>query len=291
MWWMEGVTLHYADVLLRRAGIPTARPSRREQLERDIGEYLDNPGDALVSLEQAGSWSGDRPGTHGNVQPDYYLQGRLVGAMLDLVVREATGNQHSLDDVMRRLYIRDAGHGYTGADIQYAAEATCSCALDAFFEVNVRRAGTIDFDRHLHAAGLRAAVSTSPAVDDAGRPRADARVWAWVPPGETAPRLIVTQPDGAWAAAGLNSGDRIVSWNGAPLDGMRDFRTRLGALQPGESLTLSYERAGTVHQATFRLAGYTEHRVRLETLPNTTDRQRAVAEAAMLASHDDVSRR
>ena len=173
---MEGVTLHYADVLLRRAGIPTGRPSRREQLESDIGEYLDNPGNALVSPEQAGSWSGDRPGTHGTAQPDYYLQGRLVGAMLDLVVRDATGNRRSLDDVMRQLYVTDAGHGYTGADIQYAGEAACHCALDAFFETNVRRAGAIDFDRYLRAAGLRTSISSAPAMDDAGRPRADARV-------------------------------------------------------------------------------------------------------------------
>ncbi|MDQ6633365.1 MAG: PDZ domain-containing protein [Gemmatimonadota bacterium] len=282
MWWMEGVTLHYADVLLRRAGLPTERPSRREQLESDIGEYLDNPGNALVSPEQAGSWSGDRPGTHGNAQPDYYLQGRLVGAMLDLVVRDATGNRRSLDDVMRRLYERDAGHGYTGADIQYAGEAACRCALDAFFEANVRRAGAIDFDRYLRTAGLRAVISSSPAMDAAGRPRADARVWAWVPPGEMEPRLIVTQPDGVWARTGLTSGDRIASWNGTHVDGMRDFRTRLGALQPGDSVTLSYDRAGIVRQATLHLPGYSVHRVRLDMLPSGTERQRAVRESAML---------
>jgi predicted metalloprotease with PDZ domain len=282
MWWMEGVTMHYADVLLRRAGLPTLHRTHRERLERDIADYLDNPGNALVSPEDAGWWSGDRPGSHGDVQPDYYAQGKLVGAMLDLVVRDVSGNRRSLDDVMRRLYLADAGRGYTGDDIERAAAETCGCALRSFFDANVRRAGVLDVDRYLRAAGLRTVVSLSPAVDAAGRAQPDLRVWAYVPPGESAARLIVTQPDGVWARAGLRSGDRMVSWNGATIDGMRDFRAKLAALQQGDSLTLTYDRAGTAGRAVFRLPGYVVHRVRLEDLPDTTEQQRTVRHGALL---------
>jgi predicted metalloprotease with PDZ domain len=281
MWWMEGVTLYYADVLSRRAGIPTRYATRREQLERDIAEYLDNPGNALVSPEDAGWWSGDRPGSHGDVLPDYYTQGRLVGAMLDLIVRDATDNRRSLDDVMRRLYVDDGGRGYTGADIERAAQQTCGCPIGSFFDRAVRRPGPLDVDRPLRAAGLRAVVSLVPAVNDSGRALADRRVWAYLLPGESAPRLLLTQAGGAWSRAGLHTGDRVMSWNGAAVTSVRDFRTRLGALQPADTVALVYEREGAPARVTLRLPGFLVHRVRLEERPDATVQQRAIRRSVL----------
>jgi S1-C subfamily serine protease len=130
-------------------------------------------------------------------------------------------------------------------------------------------------------------VSTIPAADSAGRPRADARVWAVVPSGESAPRLIVMQPEGAWARAGLHSGDRVVSWNGAAVDGMRDFRAKLSALQVGDTVALVYERAGApAAEAPLRVAlrvpSYSVHQARLEEVPDATRRQRAIRHGALL---------
>ena len=56
------------------------------QLAYEIGQYLDNPSNARVSPEAASRWRGDAPGSHGSLQPGYYLQGRQLGAMLDMVV-------------------------------------------------------------------------------------------------------------------------------------------------------------------------------------------------------------
>ena len=44
LWFSEGLTMFYADLLLRRAGIPVHDSTRIAHLERLIGSYLNNPG-------------------------------------------------------------------------------------------------------------------------------------------------------------------------------------------------------------------------------------------------------
>lgn len=281
MWWMEGVTMYYGELLRRRAMLPLPYATRRTELEHDIGEYLDGPANALVSPEEAGWQAGDPPETR-ELFPDVYLQGKLVGAMLDLVIRDSTQNRMSLDDAIRALYGECAHRGYTGVDIQRAAEQACDCSLAHFFDANVRRAGRLHFPAYLRAAGLGMTDSLATATDDAGRTRPDLRVWARVPAGESEPRLLVTQPDGVWAAAGLGSGDQVVSWNGSPMSGMRDFRSRLRALQVGDEVSLDYRRAGSLAHTTVRITPYRVHRVKLVALPDATAQQRAVRRSAML---------
>lgn len=281
LWWMEGVTMYYSELLRRRAMLPLPYATRRAQLEHDIGAYLDQPANALVSPEDAGWRTGD-PGDTRELFPDVYLQGKLVATMLDLVVRDSTRNRMSLDDVMKVLYRERAYRGYTGADIQRAAERACICSLARFFDASIRRAGRLDFTSHLRAAGLRMTDSLMTATDDAGRTRPDLRVWARVPAGETEPRLLVTQPDGVWAAAGLRSGDQIAAWNGSPMSGMPDFRTKLRGLQVGDEVSLEYRRDGALTRVTVRITPYRVHHVTIVPLADATARQRAVRHGAML---------
>jgi predicted metalloprotease with PDZ domain len=281
MWWMEGVTMYYSELLRRRAMLPLPYATRRAQLEHDIGQYLERPANALVSPEDSGWQTGDPSETRA-LFPDVFLQGKLVGAMLDLVIRDSAHNRMSLDDVMKTLYRERAHRGYTGADLQHAAERTCSCHLSQFFDGNVRRANRLDFARYLASAGLRMIDSLVTATDESGRALPDLRVWARVPDGETEPRLLMLQSDGAWAVAGLQSGDRVVRWNGSTVSGMGDFRTRLRALNVGDAVALDYRRDGAMAHATVRVTPYRVHRVKLLPLPDATAQQLAVQRAAML---------
>lgn len=281
MWWMEGVTMYYTELLRRRAVLPLPYATRRSQLEHDIGAYLDRPANVLVSPEESGWQTGDPPETRA-LFPDVFLQGKLVGAMLDLIVRDSTHNRMSLDDVMKALYRERAHRGYTGADIEHAAERTCRCNLTQFFDSNVRRASPLDFARYLASAGLRMIDSIVTATDDSGRALPDLRVWARVPEGETEPQLLMLQSDGAWATAGLKSGDRIVNWNGSAMSGMVDFRTRLRALKVGDEVALGYRRDGALAHVTVHVTPYRVHQVKLLPLPSATARQRTVQRAAML---------
>ncbi|HET6765290.1 MAG TPA: PDZ domain-containing protein [Longimicrobiaceae bacterium] len=281
-WWMEGVTLYYAEMLSRRARLPMD-DTRRERMESEIGRYLDNPSNALVSPEQSSVWNGDAPGAHGDLTPDVYLQGKLAGALLDLTIRGHTGGRRSLDDAMRLLYRRrGGGAGYTGADVEQAVADVCGCTVAEFFARYVRGAGTLPFAEHLSAAGMDVAIREVPAADGRGRPAADARVWTYLPAGESQPRLRVMHPRSAWTAAGLRTGDRLLRWNGVPLQTAGDFRRRIRGLQVGDTVRIDYERDGRPGRATVVAPGYTVHRVRLTPRSDATPAQRSIARATLV---------
>jgi predicted metalloprotease with PDZ domain len=281
-WWMEGVTMLYAEMLARRAGL-AVDDTRRERMESEIARYLDNPSNVLVSPEQSSKWNGDGPGAHGDLTPDVYLQGKLAGVLLDLMIRRETGGRRSLDDAMRLLYKRRGGAaGYTGADVQDAVASACGCAVANFFTRYVRGAGTLPFAEHLKPAGMDVAIAEVPALDAQGRPAADARVWTYVPAGESLPRLRVMHPRSAWTAAGLRTGDRLLRWNGTPIETPSDFRRRVRALRVGDSVRVEYERDGHPATAAFVVPGYTVHQVRLVAIPAATAAQRRIARQMLL---------
>jgi predicted metalloprotease with PDZ domain len=281
-WWMEGVTMYYAEMLPRRAGLPV-EGTRLERLQTAIARYLDNPSNAIASPEQASLWSDDPQGAHGDSMPDVFLQGKLVGALLDLTVRRESGGRRSLDDVMRTLY-RSAGGpgGYTGADVERAMATACGCDAAPFFDAYVHAAHPLPFAEVLSAAGLGLSVAEVPVRGEGGSPAPDTRVWARTEAGDPHPRLLITHPRSAWAAAGLRTDDRIVAWNGTPVEGTRDFRSRLRTARAGDTVSIEYRRAGRDGRATVVLSGYTEHQVRIAPLPGATPLQLAIRRAAML---------
>lgn len=61
LWWSEGLTMLYADLLARRAGIPTVDSTRAGHVERLMARYLFNPGNSRVSAERAGFAEYHRP--------------------------------------------------------------------------------------------------------------------------------------------------------------------------------------------------------------------------------------
>ena len=112
LWFSEGLTLFYADLLLRRAGGGISLPdsTRIAHLERLISRYLANPGNARFSAESVSRVAYNAPpGALGNYSASTHLQGEILGALLDLAVRSATRGERSMDDVMRLMFDRSAG--------------------------------------------------------------------------------------------------------------------------------------------------------------------------------------
>lgn len=276
LWWSEGVTMYFAEQILRRARLPGGTAPRVERLREKLGRYLDHPGFAHVSPEQA-SWTvDDPPGANGEHQADHYLQGELIATALDLVIRDSTRGARGMDDLMREMYARHAGpQGFTGADVERTAGEVCGCTLHAFFERHVRGAQLIDFVPLLATLGLRLEARDTTAGDSAGKPLPDRRAWAYVPSGETAPRFIVNDPRSAWSRAGLRTNDRIVSLNAAPTRDFHAFRVVLRSLAVGDSVRVEYERGGVPRTAVVRITPYTVTHIRISEIPNATPEQRA----------------
>lgn len=276
LWWSEGVTMYFAEQILRRARLPGGTRPRNETLREDLDTYMDNPGFAHVSPEQ-GSWTVDDPPSAGRqYQADLYLQGELIATALDLIVRDSTRGARGMDDVMREMYARHAGpRGFTGADVERTASDVCGCSLHGFFERHVRGTERIDFAPLLATLGLRLTTEEVTASDSTGKPAPDLRVWAYIPRGETVPRFILNDPRSAWSLAGLRTNDRIVSMNGAATPDVRAFRTALRPLAGGDSVRVEYERDGVTRTTVVRITPYTVTRAHIDENPAATPGQRA----------------
>jgi predicted metalloprotease with PDZ domain len=159
LWFSEGVTSTYQELVLLRAGMIT-RLTFYARLAAEIAILERRPSRHWQSVEQSGreAWLEkyrryNRPGR----SISYYNKGALVGFLLDLGIRHASHNQHSLDDLMRRLDQDFARRGrfLNPADLQaIVAELAPGFPVDAFFRDYVSGTRDLDYETYVGYAGL-----------------------------------------------------------------------------------------------------------------------------------------
>ena len=118
LWFFEGFTSYYDDLLLRRCGLIDDATYLR-LLNKTINQVMQAPGREVQSVAQASfdAWvkyyrqDENTP----NATISYYTKGALVALCLDLTLR-AEGRT-TLDDVMRALWARCKGGPMTEADL------------------------------------------------------------------------------------------------------------------------------------------------------------------------------
>jgi predicted metalloprotease with PDZ domain len=278
LWFSEGLSMFYADLLLRRAGLPVSDSTRAAHLERLIGSYLASSGNAHFSAEAVSRVAYNaEPGALGDYDASTHLQGELIGDMLDLTIRDATAGRRSMDDVMRVMLERYSGErGFTGADVERVVAELCACPVKPFFDAYVRGAAPIAFDRFLAPIGLRVRLTRGPALGNDGRPIIDFRLRAWLPPGDSALRLVVAGPESVWGRAGLHTGDRLIAMNGAPVPTASDFRALLGRLTVGDTVRVDVARGTGRFTARVVMTPRERPFAHLEEIPGAGARQRAL---------------
>ena len=111
LWFFEGFTSYYDDLLLRRAGlIDDARYLKL--LAKTLNQVQQTPGRAAQSLAQASfdAWTRYyRPQENSpNSTVSYYGKGALAALCLDLSLRAGSAGAQTLDDAMRALWHRCA---------------------------------------------------------------------------------------------------------------------------------------------------------------------------------------
>jgi len=160
LWFCEGVTSTYGELVLVRAGL-ISRQTFYARLGSAIAALESRPGRFFQSVEESGleAWfekynDYQRP----ERSISYYNKGELLGFLLDLALRHGSGNAAGLDDVMRRLNEDFArpGRYYTEADLrrEMAQAAPTFSGLEAFFEDYVRGTRELDYGTYLGYAGL-----------------------------------------------------------------------------------------------------------------------------------------
>jgi len=216
LWVSEGVTDYYGAVALVRGGV---NDSTRffDFIAGEIASVAGAPPTA-VSDASLGSWINPTDGSSGL----YYPKGGLTGFLLDVMIRDASDNHVSLDNVMRRLY--DAtykhGKGFTGAE--WWSEVSRAAGGKSFTEFARRYVDgrePLPVDSVLRLAGLRATSDTI----------REPRLGILTSTDSTGVSITQVSPTGAAAAAGARVGDRIISIGDFTIsndDSFEPFRAR-----------------------------------------------------------------
>ena len=198
LWVSEGITDYYADLALVRSG---AR-DESEFLETTLTKIEGVAARPPTALEDASlqTWLGVRDGT----ADLYYDKGSLAGLALDILIRDASDNAASLDDVMRELYERayKRGRGFTHDDFWNAvARASKGRAFGDFERRYIDGRDAYPWHQWLPRAGWRMV------VDSIAEPRLGALLAAH----ELGVRVTSVDARGAGARAGLRTGDVITA--------------------------------------------------------------------------------
>ncbi|MEA5568037.1 M61 family metallopeptidase [Anabaena sp. UHCC 0399] len=159
LWFCEGTTSYYDLLIPLRAGIYDAK-SYLNYWSKEITRFLTTPGRKVQSLAESSfdAWIKlYRPDANsGNSQISYYLKGEMVSLLLDLLIRARHRNQHSLDDVMRRMW-HEFGQpeiGYTPQQLQAVIESVAEVNLAEFFECYIDGTEELPFNQYLEPFGL-----------------------------------------------------------------------------------------------------------------------------------------
>ena len=273
LWWSEGVTDYYADVILARAGLD--RPADfAQRIATSIGNHHSNPARLLISPERS-SWTvWDSPAVNNNQVISYYLQGELVGFLLDLAIRDSTDNAKSLDDVMRYLLDHYAGErGFTRDELVAAVRSATGRNFAEFWRLYVSGASEIPWDEYLRAAGWKVVFTETPAVD--------ARIGS-IPPAVQGGRWrAVAAPGSAaeaagGAAGGLRTGDELVRINGRPIIDGTDVTAAVRAIRRGAAVVVEVVRDGQPLTIRFHAGTYNRVRAQLRDVPAQTSKMHRI---------------
>ncbi|HET7459509.1 MAG TPA: PDZ domain-containing protein [Gemmatimonadaceae bacterium] len=235
LWVSEGITDYYADVADARGGVIDSAEFAT-LVEGKIGEVADAPPTSLADASLA-TWVHPADGT----QYLYYAKGSLAGLLLDVMIRDASDNRRSLDDVMREVYQTTyaKGRGFTGADWWGAvSRAAGGRSFDDFAHRYVGGRDEFPYASVLPLAGFRYVADTTrepqlgvgTVIDSVGD-------------------VLVVQlvPGGSFELAGVAEGDYLVSVGDVPVHdatfGSR-FRTKFAHAAPESPVTVVVRRDG-----------------------------------------------
>ncbi len=234
LWIAEGGTSYMHGLLLARNGFRT----REEYLKGIAGSVRSDrkrPGNEVQSVTECSfdAWVKFWRDTEQryNFETDYYGKGADVLMLLDLEIRQRSGNARSFDDLLTLMYRRFplGGGGYTVEDFRQAAEELADTSLQEFFDDFVYGTAPLPWERSLSYAGLRLEVSdtSSPA-------------WMGVTTTDNGHAAEITDVIRGSAAyeSGLNAGDEIIALNGYRIKG-QDLDRRLSDFSPGDTVTVT----------------------------------------------------
>ncbi|HKP28485.1 MAG TPA: hypothetical protein VJU15_03745 [Gemmatimonadales bacterium] len=234
LWVSEGITDYYADLALVRGQVVDSS-GFVALTQQKVEETYDSP---PVALEDASlsTWISPDDGS----STVYYPKGALAGFLLDILIRDASNNTKSLDDVFSGLYQKawKANRGFTAED-WWGAVSTAAGGrkFDDFAKRYIDGREEFPWAEVLPLAGFTLA------IDSIREPRMGITTTG------DGPGAIVEQvgTGGMGDEAGLMPGDKLIKVGDIDVSGPQfglDYRRRYAREQSGMVIPIIVERAG-----------------------------------------------
>lgn len=155
LWFFEGFTSYYDDLLLRRAGL-IDDATYLKLLTKTTHQVLQAPGRQIQTVAQASfdAWvkfyrqDENTP----NATISYYTKGALVALCIDLTLRRE--GQSTLDDAMRALWQRCQGGPMAESDLRAVLQQLAGRSLDAEIDAWVHSTAELPLAKLLAAHGV-----------------------------------------------------------------------------------------------------------------------------------------
>jgi predicted metalloprotease with PDZ domain len=248
LWVFEGITSYYDELIPLRAGLFAPRDFFELLCERIVAE-ASRPGRAVQSLAESSfdTWIKlYRPTPDSlNSQVSYYERGELVALLLDLLLRHASADERSLDDVMRALYseLGRSGRGLEEDALPTLVHTVTGVDVSEFLREHIETTVPLRFDAALAHVGLR----LQPKPRDPAQPESG---WLGLrmENGESPNRVAAVLLGGPAHAGGLTAGDEIVALNGHRVGS--NFKEQIELFRPGETATWAAFRRDRLAQGT-----------------------------------------
>ncbi|MBM3918184.1 MAG: M61 family metallopeptidase [Sphingomonadales bacterium] len=160
LWFAEGITSYYDNLILRRAGLLSTDKYQKTLLD-GFNAVLGNRGDLEQSLAESSydAWIKFylRNENSGNTTVSYYRKGAMLGFVCDAALWHRSGGEFGLDSVMKWMYGRFAlqeQRGFTDNEIRDAFRMHLGSEADSLWDRYVYGREAVDFARYANYAGL-----------------------------------------------------------------------------------------------------------------------------------------
>jgi predicted metalloprotease with PDZ domain len=283
LWFAEGVTNTYGSYALVRSGIWNHQEFYQD-LSGQITELETRPAERWQSAEQSSldAWL-EKYALYNQPQRSvsYYTKGQILGVLLDILIRDRTDNQHSLDDVLRAMNqdFAKSGKFYRDSlDVRLTAEKITGTSLENFFSNYVSGSEALPYSDVFSKAGLtlQERETVRPAL------------------GFSAQR----DPNGPWTVAsvdagsnaeksGVQVGDELIRWNAGEVP--RRPEHWASQQKPGEELHLRVRRGEKEETVNMRLGENRETFYQVTESSGAGDRARRIRDGMLRGTTDPVT--
>jgi predicted metalloprotease with PDZ domain len=271
LWFCEGTTAYYDELILARAGLTHA-----DTYLRDLGELIHQvrrrPGTHVQSVAESSfdAWIKFNQPTSDDMNStvSFYDSGAVVSFLLDLELRTRTGNRVSMDTLMVEMVSRFPliSPGFTTADLIEVAGNLSGSRFEEFFDRYIRSTDPLPLEERVGVLGLKLCVEPAGIKAYTGLITVSTNSQATV-------RYILS--DGPAYSAGVLSGDEIVAMNGRRYEAAEMTTHVETHLRPGDNIQLEIIRRGRQRMIEFPAAAAPRGRWQLLRVDNPSDAQKS----------------